>query len=292
MPPVPPDLPLLTTVVLTLLAATLVVAEPVVGRRHFREFLDDVRQQGEPARVRHLTRWSLTGWAWAVAVLAVVTVLPGVDAADLGLRSPDLDPLLALRGGGGVGEGALAGLLTGVVVGVLVVAVSGLVMARRGRRLPMPGNDAVQAMLPTSARGRCAWAGLSVTAGITEEITYRGLLVLVITTLAPDLPVAVVVAVLAVLFGVAHWYQGRAGMLATGLAGAGLAGLYLATGSLVVPMVVHIVMDLRALLLASPACDLPQPATPAEHLREVRTTPVGPEGPPLGRAASATSSTP
>lgn len=254
MQPLPQDLTLLTTAILGLAAVALVVVEPVAGRRHFRRFLADVARDGESARVHHLTRWSLMGWTWALATLALVGVLPGVSATDLGLRLPDLDGLLSFRGGD---DGALAGLTTGLVIGLVaglvVVTTAAVLPARKGRRVPGPANDAVQAMLPTSTRGRWAWAGLSVTAGITEEITYRGLLTLVVMTLAPTLPMTGLVAVLAVLFGVAHWYQGRSGMVVTGLAGAGLAVLYLATGSLLVPMVLHVLMDLRALLLTPPA---------------------------------------
>ena len=247
------DLPLPTVVVLTLLATALIVVEPIAGRRHFLQFLADVRRDGEPARVRHLTRWTRMGWTWAVITLALTLTLPGVGLADLGLRLPELEAFLASRGVAEAGSGSLAGLVTGLVAGLLIVAVVAVLAARRGRRMPATANDAVHAMLPTSTQGRWAWARLSVTAGITEEITYRGLLTLVVSTLAPDLPLAGLIAVLAVFFGVAHWYQGRAGMLATGLAGAALAGLYLATGSLLLPMALHILMDLRALLLRAPA---------------------------------------
>ena len=50
------------------------------------------------------------------------------------------------------------------------------------------------------------------------------------------------------LFGLAHWYQGRLGMLATGVLGAVLTQLYLTTGSLLLPMVLHVLIDLRLLL--------------------------------------------
>ena len=58
-------------------------------------------------------------------------------------------------------------------------------------------------------------------------------------------------------FGLAHWYQGRLGMLTTGAAGAVLTQLYLTTGSLLLPMVLHVLIDLRLLL------DRPAPAPSA-----------------------------
>jgi membrane protease YdiL (CAAX protease family) len=106
---------------------------------------------------------------------------------------------------------------------------------------------------PTARRG---WAGLSLSAGVTEELTYRGLLVLALSLAVPDLPHGAVVAVAAVLFGLAHWYQGWLGVLTTGVVGAAFTQLYLSTGSLLLPMVLHVLVDLR-LLLVRPA---PAPA--------------------------------
>ena len=54
------------------------------------------------------------------------------------------------------------------------------------------------------------------------------------------------------LFGLAHWYQGRLGVLATGAVGAFLTQLYLTTGSLLLPMLLHVLIDLR-LALSRPA---------------------------------------
>ncbi len=87
-----------------------------------------------------------------------------------------------------------------------------------------------------------------MTAGICEEVLYRGLLI----ALAVDLLGLSVLgaAILAVaIFAVAHVYQGLSGMLGTGLLGAVLAALYVTTGSLLLPIIVHALIDLRGLVL-------------------------------------------
>ena len=99
---------------------------------------------------------------------------------------------------------------------------------------------------------------LSLSAGVTEEITYRGLLLLTLAVVLPsDAPTALLVTVAAVSFGLAHWYQGWTGIVSTGIFGALMAGLFLVTGSLLLPMVLHTLVDLRALMLPVPA----EPAT-------------------------------
>jgi membrane protease YdiL (CAAX protease family) len=65
----------------------------------------------------------------------------------------------------------------------------------------------------------------------------------------------VLVLVAAAAFGVAHANQGRAGVALTGVLGGVMAALYLQTGSLLLPVLLHAAIDLRFLLV--PARVLP-----------------------------------
>jgi uncharacterized protein len=58
-----------------------------------------------------------------------------------------------------------------------------------------------------------------------------------------------------VAFGLAHAYQGLVGIVPTGLLGGIMAAVYLQTGSLLLPVLLHAVIDLRFLLV--PARALP-----------------------------------
>jgi membrane protease YdiL (CAAX protease family) len=51
------------------------------------------------------------------------------------------------------------------------------------------------------------------------------------------------------IFGVGHIYQGVAGAVQTALIGCVMGGMFLATGNLLLPIVVHILLDLRVLAL-------------------------------------------
>ncbi|WP_298458047.1 CPBP family intramembrane glutamic endopeptidase [uncultured Cellulomonas sp.] len=269
------DVPTLTTLALVAAVVALVVSDPVLGLRDHRRLLAELATHGddrvgaEGARVRFYRRWARGGWLWAAVAVALVTVLPGVGPAALGLRWPDLaglgssvwrgaSPAVVTDGDGGVDRETAAGMLVGLLVGTLLVVVVLRVAARaraatrRGdgpATLPLAGGTALAPLLPTTPRGRRGWAALSVTAGVTEEVTYRGIVVLTLALVLPTAGPRVVVVLAAVVFGLAHAYQGPAGMVATGLAGAVFAGLYLGTGSLLVPMLLHVLVDLRVLLL-------------------------------------------
>ena len=82
--------------------------------------------------------------------------------------------------------------------------------------------------------------GVSVSAGICEEILFRGYL---LAELSTYMPVYMAVALSSLLFGLPHLYQGATHIIRTACLGGGFAMLYLATDSLVVPIVLHILFD-------------------------------------------------
>jgi uncharacterized protein len=114
--------------------------------------------------------------------------------------------------------------------------------------------------LPDRAEQYGIFAALCVTAGICEEWICRGFLfryfgawpqvggVLPNGTAWPlGLTAAFVIS--AGIFGANHFYQGVSGVVQTTVLGAVFGLLYLWTGSLLIPMIVHVLVDLRALLL-------------------------------------------
>jgi uncharacterized protein len=89
------------------------------------------------------------------------------------------------------------------------------------------------------------WYGvLSVTAGICEELLYRGFLLRYLALVPWHLPMLAAVLIAAFAFGLAHLYQGISGLISTGIGGLLFAGLFLGTGTLVVPIVFHAALDL------------------------------------------------
>jgi len=81
---------------------------------------------------------------------------------------------------------------------------------------------------------------LSATAGVVEEVLWRGFLIAYLLAFAPPW-LAAAVATLA--FGLAHAYQGRAALPRVTLVGALFTLLYLMTGSLLLPVILHGMLD-------------------------------------------------
>jgi membrane protease YdiL (CAAX protease family) len=99
-------------------------------------------------------------------------------------------------------------------------------------------------LLPTSARERLLFALVAVSAGVCEEIVFRAWLLNSLHSFG-QLEGWTLVLVASVLFGVAHYYQGIAGVVATTILAVFFCGLYVGTGTILFPTVFHTLVDLR-----------------------------------------------
>ncbi|WP_206377117.1 CPBP family intramembrane glutamic endopeptidase [Sphingomonas sp. G-3-2-10] len=138
----------------------------------------------------------------------------------------------------------LAGLMIGAAIGGGILGAL-IASRRKDGKAPMAGD--VEALLPRNGRETLCGALLSLNAGATEELFFRLYLPLLLV-LAGLNPVAAFV-VAAIVFGLVHLYQGAAGVLATGVLGAALTLAYLLSGSLALPILLHVAIDLNALVV-------------------------------------------
>ena len=230
-------------------AVYLVLGEPVVGAVLHRRFEGRLRTDAG-ARRSFYGRLLVLEWGLALLALVIWLSAPDVDAAAVGLRWPDGWP--------GPVAGALA-LLVVVFVVASTRALRGGVLAQlpvrtdaEGRHAELPMH-ATLALLPRTAAERRLFTVVGLTAGVCEEWLYRGFFLAVVSAVAGGLPAGVLVAVAAVAFGLAHAYQGVGGVLATAVLGAIMAALYLDTRSLLLPVLLHALIDLRFLLVPTRA---------------------------------------
>ena len=231
-----------------IVAVYLVVGEPVVGAVLHRRF--EARLRTDPGARRSFYRRLLV-LEWGLTVLTVLIWLaaPGVDAAAVGLTWPRELP-------GPVVTGLCLLLMLFVVLSTRALRGGVLVEAARpdrrrpgdGRHAEPPGH-ATLALLPRTPGERRLFTLVGITAGVCEEWLYRGFFLAVVAAMAGGPPAWVLVLVAAVAFGLAHAYQGLGGILLTGVLGGVLAALYLDTGSLLLPVLLHAVIDLRFLLV-------------------------------------------
>lgn len=138
--------------------------------------------------------------------------------------------------------------IMGLLVGLSIAAIAVLLIWRfvfRKRTQPVMGD--VSALFPRNRAEAWTLVPLALNAGFSEEIFFRLALPLVATMATGSAQAGRVIACFA--FGLAHWYQGWKGVVLTALISAIFMNLYLSTGSLLMPIIVHAAIDLLALVI-------------------------------------------
>lgn len=97
---------------------------------------------------------------------------------------------------------------------------------------------------PRTGLERRLWVGVSLAAGIGEEITYRGVLYVLLWRLTGSMAAAALLS--AFFFGAAHVVQGWKAIWITAVFGLVAQGLTLWSGSLYAAMVLHVGYDVVA----------------------------------------------
>ena len=159
---------------------------------------------------------------WVLAFLAIsAAAWSGFSAGLLGLRPlrPDL---------------IVTWTIFGIGAAALLSAVSKLLGWRE--------SELLMHLLPESPSEKALFVMLSITAGITEEIVFRGFLISALGFAAGSALVATVLSSL--VFGALHAYQSLSGALRAALLGFALAVPYLLTESIVPSMIAHAVIDI------------------------------------------------
>lgn len=181
----------------------------------------------------------LANAAASQGLLGAVLVL-GVVLADV--------PASAL----GVGPGALSGrsALLGIAVGGALAALNALAGGVADAFGVDPSRALRELLSPESRREGAMLFGLvlPVVAGF-EELLFRGILIGAFAV-GSGLPAWLLAVGSSVLFAAGHGAQGRVGIAATGLLGLALAAAFVSTGSLLVVVVAHYLLNAAEFALA------------------------------------------
>ena len=138
------------------------------------------------------------------------------------------------------------GAAGGVAVGFLIVLLLPVALMRK-QVGDIPAVGDIGAMLPRT-RGELKYGfGLSINAGLVEELLFRLGMPALLFGITGNGPIAFGLA--ALLFGLLHIYQKALGVIAATVLGAVFTLLYLLTGSIWIVMIVHALIDLRSLVL-------------------------------------------
>jgi membrane protease YdiL (CAAX protease family) len=102
-------------------------------------------------------------------------------------------------------------------------------------------------IVPETPAERQWWLWVCVTAGVCEELVYRGFLIRYLHQLPHGLMPVSSLLLSSIVFAAIHAPHGPRGVLHSGIVGMMLGGLFLLSGNLLLPMMVHALANARIL---------------------------------------------
>lgn len=207
----------------------IAIAYPIAGYIGFRRLLQRVAA-GEPVKRLELYRNTLIGHWSLFFIFVAIWVAAARPWSAVGL---DLHPHLW------AGVGAV---LTALGIVTLVKQLRQVQNATPEERDGIAKRfGKLSIIIPHNRAELARFYGLAVTAGIVEEILWRGFLIWYLTQFMPLWAAAVISTI---GFALAHAYQGLANLPQITAVSAALTALYLVSGSLWFPIVLHAAVDI------------------------------------------------
>ncbi|GAA1224326.1 type II CAAX endopeptidase family protein [Rhodoglobus aureus] len=237
-------------VMLELLWLTLVGVLAALALRTFRRDKREYRRfkkfRTTKRRQLMLRRWLIVSLSLFGGMTAVTLLASGRFAAPL-LAEVQAWPWVSwLLSALAARPTVTAGVIVGMIIGVVALTIVGVVAVRKeGDEIISVGD--IQSILPRNRQELVLGGLLSINAGVVEELLFRLALPALLFATTGNAVVSIVGSLL--LFGLMHSYQGVVGIVITTVIGALFMGLYVLSGSILVAIIAHAVLDLRSLVV-------------------------------------------
>lgn len=232
----------MTLALLALLLVTIVVLVWRAVTRDRRDYARFKRLRSTTLRREVFGRWILESLL-VLGGLAGALLLAGWAFVPIALRDArGWEFLAAVPWGSDTTNWILVGFSAALLIGMVLP-----IILLRGKLDEIPAIGDIKSLLPRE-RGELKFgAGLALTAGVVEELLFRLAMPAVIFGVTGSGILSFLLA--AVIFGLLHIYQGPQGMFFAFVLGLVFTALYLLSGSIVLPILVHALIDLRSLVL-------------------------------------------
>ncbi|MGC4377677.1 type II CAAX endopeptidase family protein [Fictibacillus sp. Mic-4] len=225
-----------------LLFLYMVAIEPIKGKKDYLQFKREVTENPS-YRISYYRKIIFSSWT-LVILLLIGMWFEETAFSDIGLN--------AIRLKSNSFHAPVNSVFIGVLIGVIVALFLPVILSKYSKKYQdslFSQLNGIEELLPSTNKERWWWMVVSLTAGITEEILYRGFLYYSFHRIFPGASIWSIVCLSAVIFGLAHAYQGIKGMALAVYLGAILGLIYIEFDSLLPAMFIHVLFDLRLIAL-------------------------------------------
>lgn len=213
----------------------LAVVAPVTGYLGHKKLKRSVGIPNKINEYKHLILWS---WL-PVFFICLLLPLPDTSLSNLGFRWINLNkssisnwvviPFITL---------CLIYFFYNIYL-IVILKIDIKVRAEASKKLP----DDIKLFLPVTKQEKNKWVQVALSAGITEEVIYRGYMFFALAYFFPSISIVYILLISTVLFGVGHIYQGKE-VIKPVILGLLFGFAYIVFDSIIPVMVLHATQDL------------------------------------------------
>jgi len=211
---------------------------------------------GEKERIKSYKGMILEGWIMVTYVIIAISI-SDITVTDVGFKFPNISFIgfdFWIKLGTFILCGILLILTIYQMIGYMVSkAFRQQIMNKLNKSQPNESHyeEMFDFVLPKTRKEKLWFTAVSATAGIGEEVVYRGFLFYLLINLFPSMPIYIILIIAGVLFGIAHSYQGFWGVLKTSFIGILFGALYISSGFLLPGILLHFIVDFSSNFLIS-----------------------------------------
>lgn len=235
-------------IVIWLLILFLLFYEPIIGYFDFQRFKQKVKTDNN-ARMKYYNNAIIGLWVPTIVIILLI-VFTELTFKEIGLTIPTINtgPLGIWVTYFGLGIGLLYLLF------VLYYIIGFKFSDKIKRELSIKKKEeweksVIAPLLPVTEKEKKRWNYVSLTAGLTEEVIYRGFTVFALAYLFPNFSIWAIILLSSLLFGLAHTYQGFfMGFLRTTIFAILFCIIFIGMDSIIPLIILHFLVDYIAKL--------------------------------------------
>ncbi|WP_413299562.1 CPBP family intramembrane glutamic endopeptidase [Bacillus sp. 1P10SD] len=216
--------------------------EPILGYINFQKFKRKVKTD-DKERIKFYKNSIISLWVPTLFILSFVG-FTDLTLEQIGLTSISLNTESLAKWV--IYSAILVGIIFGMAILLFTIGYrfnSKIKNSIDKMKKEENSKNQFKVMMPETKQEKKLWTLVSLTAGITEEIIYRGFMIFALSYLFPDLSIWLVLIFSSILFGLAHTYQGVSGVVRTTLIGLWFSIVYIGIESIIPLILFHALVD-------------------------------------------------
>lgn len=224
--------------IFVILLIILTVLYPIIGAKEIKKLKKSYHDGDTNRKVKFYRETIFSSWFPLLLIFSLIPI-SGITLADIGLKWNRIDFSYLSKW---IIYPVIGFYLLHLFQNIYYIIVFKTNNKKR-EKVAKGITDDFNWFLPITSREKHFWNYLSISAGITEEILYRGYFFFALAILFPALNILFILLISTIIFGIGHIYLGKE-LIKSTLLGL-IFGIYFIVFDSVIPVIIiHVTQDL------------------------------------------------